>query len=226
VQYRMNKWIANFSSPVFYERQLIAHESVANRRLMFKKAIAARAVQEETLLSKALDPTRPLVFVDVQASGQETGLAASEREPKVSNAEARVLRAIVGELLARGIEQQEIGIIAPYRAQVANIRRHLFSSDIAQGWQGLPSESPLSVDTVDRFQGGERMIIIMSFATSEEPAVESPRREFLINPNRLNVALTRAQRKLILVGNVAALENLPIFSRLITYCRSMNTLIM
>jgi DNA replication ATP-dependent helicase Dna2 len=63
----------------------------------------------------------------------------------------------------------------------------------------------------------------MSFATISEP--EGQRREFLINPNRLNVALTRAQRKLILVGCVPALENLPVFERLITYCRSMNTLI-
>jgi DNA replication ATP-dependent helicase Dna2 len=227
IQYRMNKWIANFSSTVFYDRQLVAHASVANRRLIFKKTQPQRDVEEDAILSKVLDPTRPLVFLDVRASAQETevGALASDTEPKVSNAEARAVRAIVGELLARGIDQQEIGIIAPYRAQVANIRRHLFSSDTSQGWQGLPSESPLSVDTVDRFQGGERTIIIMTFATSEEPAAESPRREFLINPNRLNVALTRAQRKLILVGSVPALENLPIFSRLITYCRSMNTLI-
>ncbi len=226
VQYRMNKWIANFSSTVFYERQLIAHESVANRRLIFKKTTPQRSVTEgDGVFNKLLDPRRPLVFLDVRENKQEAEVRSSETEPKVSNAEARAVRTIVGELLTRGIEPQEIGIIAPYRAQVANIRRHLFSRDREQGWQGLPSESPLSVDTVDRFQGGERMIIIMTFATSEEPPIESPRREFLINPNRLNVALTRAQRKLILVGNVPALENLPIFSRLIAYCRSMNTLI-
>ncbi|HEV2662494.1 MAG TPA: AAA domain-containing protein, partial [Ktedonobacteraceae bacterium] len=64
---------------------------------------------------------------------------------------------------------------------------------------------------------------IMSFATISEP--EGQRREFLTNPNRLNVALTRAQRKLILIGCVPALENLPYFSRLIAYCRSMGTLL-
>ena len=69
----------------------------------------------------------------------------------------------------------------------------------------------MSIDTVDRFQGGERMVIIMSFATSRSPGAESPLHEFLTRPNRLNVALTRAQRKLILVGSVPALEALPYF---------------
>jgi DNA replication ATP-dependent helicase/nuclease Dna2 len=220
-QYRMNQWISNFSSTIFYNRQLVAHKSVAHRRLTFPRpAQLTNRADHTIILDKVLDPTRPLVFVDVGAEAQIEG----DIEPKTSDAEARVVRAIVGALLARGIAEQDIGIIAPYRAQVANIRRHLLSSAIEQGWQGLASNSPLSVDTVDRFQGGERMVIIMSFATSSEPAAASPRREFLVNPNRLNVALTRAQRKLILVGSTSALKNLPIFDRLITYCNSMKTI--
>ena len=163
-----------------------------------------------------ITPELPLVFLDVRDR------EASE-QLKLSNAEARAIRAVVAGLLARGIEAKDIGIIAPYRAQVANIRRHLLSSDASGNWSTLDPDSGLSVDTVDRFQGGERMVIIMSFATTSEPELESQRREFLVNPNRLNVALTRAQRKLILVGSVPALERLPIFGRLITYCRSMNT---
>jgi DNA replication ATP-dependent helicase Dna2 len=162
-----------------------------------------------------------LVFLDVRDELSEQAIV----QGKQSNAEAQVARDIVANLLARGVELQEIGIIAPYRAQVANIRRHLFSADPVYDWQGLPSDAPISVDTVDRFQGGERLVIIISFATTRELSVESQRYTFLTNPNRLNVALTRAQRKLILVGCVPALEHLPMFDRLITYCRSMNTLI-
>jgi len=162
-----------------------------------------------------------LVFLDVRDQFREQAVI----EGKQSNAEAQVVRDIVANLLMRGIGMQEIGIIALYRAQVANIRRHLFSADPVHGWQGLPSDAPISVDTVDRFQGGERLVIIISFATTHEPSVESQRYTFLTNPNRLNVALTRAQRKLILVGWVPALEHLPTFDRLIAYCRSMNTLI-
>jgi DNA replication ATP-dependent helicase Dna2 len=144
---------------------------------------------------------------------------------KQSNAEAQAICAIVAGLQARGVALQDIGIIAPFRAQVANIRRHLFSVETVAGWQALPADAPISVDTVDRFQGGERKVIIMSFATQRLLLAQSPRRDFLTNPHRLNVALTRAQRKLILVGNVPALEDLPIFQRLITYCRSMRTLL-
>jgi DNA replication ATP-dependent helicase Dna2 len=68
-------------------------------------------------------------------------------------------------------------------------------------------------------------VIIMSFATSQTPAVESLLRDFLTNPSRLNVALTRAQRKLIVVGSAPALEGLPYFQRLLSYCRSMGTVI-
>ena len=206
-QYRMNRWISNFSSTLFYEKRLLAHVSVAHRRLHFPNSITLP--DEDVSIAQVIAPQFPLVFLDVRDEEANAQL-------KLSNAEARATRAIVAGLCARGIEAKDIGIIAPYRAQVANIRRHLLSGDAAP-------DSGLSIDTVDRFQGGERSVIIMSFATTHEPELESPRREFLVNAHRLNVALTRAQRKLILVGSVPALEHLPVFERLIAYCRSMNT---
>ncbi len=213
-QYRMNRWISHFSSTVFYEKQLIAHESAANRRL----SIVPTTQQESIAITRAVAPEFPLVFLDVRGE-QENGVL------KASNAEALAVRAVVRGLLARGIQEESIGIIALYRAQVANIRRTLFEDDAASGWIGLHIDTPLSVDTVDRFQGGERSVIILSFATTSEPEINSLRHEFLTNGNRLNVALTRAQHKMILVGCVSALERLPIFDRLITYCRSMKTVI-
>ncbi len=218
-QYRMNRWISNFSSTVFYEKHLEAHESAANRRLSFTRAASENVQwQEPAAIARAITPEFPLVFLDVRDTRNNGAL-------KVSTTEALVVRNVVRGLLQRGIREAEIGIIAPYRAQVATIRRTLFDSDAASDWNGLSLDTALSVDTVDRFQGGERSIIIMSFATTSEPEINSLRREFLTNGNRLNVALTRAQHKLILVGRVSALERLPIFDRLITYCRSMKTVV-
>ena len=214
-QYRMNKWISNFSSTLFYEKKLQADISVADRRLKFASTPQA---QESEAITRAIAPEFPLVFLDVSDSRNDGML-------KASNAEAIVVRDVVKGLLQRGIQEEAIGIIAPYRAQVATIRRVLFENDEESDWSGLSLTTPLSVDTVDRFQGGERSVILMSFATTHEPEINSLRREFLTNANRLNVALTRAQHKLILVGRVSALERLPIFDRLITYCRSMKTVI-
>jgi DNA replication ATP-dependent helicase Dna2 len=215
IQYRMNKWISNFSSTLFYNKSLLADKTVADRRLKFA---STSQEQESAAIIRAIAPEFPLVFLDVADSHNDGML-------KASNAEAIVVRAVVQGLVQRGISEQDIGIIAPYRAQVATIRRVLFEDDEASNWSGLSLNTPLSVDTVDRFQGGERSVILMSFATTNEPELNSLRREFLTNANRLNVALTRAQHKLVLVGRISALERLPIFDRLITYCRSMKTVI-
>ncbi len=131
-QYRMNKWISNFSSTVFYNKQLLAHPAVANRKLVFS-SLKRAAHQGNTAIARAIEPTLPLVFLDVRDESPNAEL-------KISNAEARAVRDVVAGLLAQGIEQRAIGIIAPYRAQVANIRRHLLSSDPTYNWQALPSE--------------------------------------------------------------------------------------
>jgi DNA replication ATP-dependent helicase Dna2 len=220
VQYRMNRWISNFSSKVFYEDRLEAAPAVA-KRVLEVTTHSPGPSHEADVMMQALQPAYPLVFLDVRGGGDTGGSGEAVYEgPKRSNTEARAVRKVVHGLLLRGIQEKDIGIIAPYRAQVANLRRHLFVDDITGNWQALSPHTPMSIDTVDRFQGGERMVIIMSFATSKTP--ESPLREFLTNPHRLNVALTRAQRKLILVGCAPALEPLPYFERLLKYCKSMN----
>ncbi len=211
VQYRMNQYISYFASEVFYKGALKAAPNVANRTLELHRQF----VPEAPWLTRAIQPSRPLVFIDVR--NKTVG------EVKTNEAEARTVRAVVQGLIARGIKEKDIGIIAPFRAQVANLRHHLFTNDSVSGWKALQPDTPMSVDTVDRFQGGERMVIIISFAITQLPIGEL--REFITNPHRLNVALTRAQRKLIVVGCAPALEGLPYFSRLLAYCRSMGTVI-
>ena len=217
MQYRMNRWIANFAARAFYDGDLTTAPTVA-KRVLELSPVQQPSRAETPALQQALQPAYPLVFLDVRGEDIAAG-------PKSSNAEARAVRALVHGLLARGIPLHDIGIIAPFRAQVANIRQHLIGAADVSACQPLSSAAPMSVDTVDRFQGGERMVIIMSFATSQTPDSTSPLREFLTNPQRLIVALTRAQRKLIVVGCAPALERLAYFERLLRYCHSMHTII-
>ncbi|HET9920743.1 MAG TPA: C-terminal helicase domain-containing protein, partial [Ktedonobacteraceae bacterium] len=224
VQYRMNEGICEFASKMFYSGNLVAHPSVAHRVLSGTRG-RDRQLQEAPAITRALLPSLPTVFLRVRNDGN--------MRPKTSDAEARAVRDVVAGLLARGVAEEDIGIIAPYRAQVANLRRYLFNSDEQSNrqnngqssWQGLALTSPLTVDTVDRFQGGERKVMIISFATTSAPEANSQLHNFLTNPNRLNVALTRAQRKLILVGYAPALKTLPVFKHLLLYCKYNDALI-
>jgi len=227
VQYRMNRWISNFSSTVFYDKQLLPDVTVANRQLPERVTPQERRMMllsEPPAITQSLRPDHPLVFLDVRTMSTTDTMDGMSNivdgmrsdGPKVRLSEAMAIRDVVDALRRRGIGAEDIGVIAPYRAQVATIRRILLQrEDVAT----------VMVDTVDRFQGGEREVIVFSFATESEPPVNGLQREFLTNQHRLNVALTRAKSKLILVGSVPALENLTILHRLIAYCRSMKTII-
>lgn len=197
-QYRMHPTICGFPSAAFYDGRLIADgdAQTATLHLALTPGDPAGAV---------LDPARPLVFVDVPA----------DREPggKLSDAQANLIRQLVLALRAGGLAATEIGVIAPYRAQVALIRQRL----AAHG------EREVVVDTVDRFQGGERRAILFSFGGRANDVTPSlARADFLTDPRRLNVALTRAQRKLIIVGDAGWLaDSSPLLHRLIAHCAAL-----
>ncbi len=119
---------------------------------------------------------------------------------RTSMAEARVVRELCAALLAGGVDAGEIGVIAPYRAQVALIRG-LLRED---GLQGIVT------DTVDRFQGSERSVILLSLVGGSGGVGHLLRDE-----RRLNVALTRARHKLILLGHAPDLRADPLYARLL-----------
>lgn len=221
-QYRMHRVISNFPSTVFYNGELVPDVSVASRQLALNEPTPITNTsnnategkinigeQAKPAILQVIHPNSPLVFLNTRD-------ATYTSQQKSSLAEAKAVQDIIEALLRRNVKAEDIGIVAPYRAQVALIRRLL-----AQKFSDELLDSTKLVNTVDRFQGGEREVIIISFATTHIPTEK--RLEFLTDPHRLNVALTRAKTKLILVGNVPALENLPIFSQLLRYCQSMKT---
>ena len=118
----------------------------------------------------------PLAFVPVEA----------REEGRANAAEAEVVVAIVRKLLA-GAPPESIGVISPFRAQVALLRQKLAGTGV-------------TADTVERYQGGERDIVIISFVRSRGTG-------FVFDDRRLNVAITRARRKLILVAHPELFRN-------------------
>ena len=114
-----------------------------------------------------------------------------------SKFEAEIVTNLVSDLAKNGVKLSEIGIVTPYRAQVRTIRRALKNR-----FPKLTKEhfNVLFIDTVDSIQGQERNYIIYSMANSHP--LESMRRlDFFYNPNRLNVAITRAIKKCFVIAN-------------------------
>jgi superfamily I DNA and/or RNA helicase len=111
--------------------------------------------------------------------------------------EAKLVAEIVADLLKNGVQFRDIAIISPYRAQIREIKKAL-NSKIG----GIDTErtKTLFIDTVDRMQGQERDYVIFSLANSH-PLEAKIRLEFFYSPNRLNVAITRAIKKCIVISN-------------------------
>ena len=124
---------------------------------------------------EALSPDKPVVFIHRESSAQSDGSSL------FNDAEVEVCDALVRELLRLGVKPEDIGIITPYRAQ----RKRLASRINVKG---------LEINTVDAFQGREKDVIIFSVTATNNL-------RFASDPHRLNVALTRAKKKLIVVGN-------------------------
>jgi DNA replication ATP-dependent helicase Dna2 len=183
-QYRMHSAIAAWPSEAFYHGALRAHPSVAGRRL----AIAGGG----HAISPIVDPAIPLALVDAgPAAGREVALAARA----------------VHALTALGVPAAEIGVVAPFRATVAAVRRLL---------EDQPQDAGCAVDTVDRFQGGQREVMIVCLGLD---GIGRRGHAFVDDPRRLNVACTRARAKLIVIGDLVVATSLPTLAGLLHHCR-------
>lgn len=178
--FRMCETICDFVSDMFYDRKLKPIKSGCSDKLLCDSPL------------HSFD--NPLVFHDVEDSGEQT-----------SDKEADFIIDTITGFLDRGIDPQDIAVLSPFRAQAACIRRRIGKIE------SIPEEKRALIvsDTVDKLQGQEREIIFYSFtAGAQDYVVEMA--DFLIKPNRLNVAFSRAKSKLIIVGNFAQLRNLDI----------------
>ncbi len=189
VQHRMNSAIMGFSNAEFYDRNLIAHESVENHRLCDLPGVIAEPLTET-----------PVQFIDTAGASYDEELeedTGSRRNLQEATLAVKKVRA----LLAAGVAASQIGVITPYRAQVRLLRERLANVD------------GLEIDSVDGFQGREKEAIVVSFVRSNNEGEIG----FLADTRRTNVALTRARRKLLVIGDSATLANDRFYQRMLTY---------
>ncbi len=111
----------------------------------------------------------------------------------------------VGQLIEAGLPAADIAVIAPYAAQIRWLREHAARQE--------PSLDALEIDTVDGFQGREKEAVVISLVRSNREGEIG----FLADTRRMNVALTRARRKLIVIGDSSTLGGHPFYAALLEY---------
>jgi superfamily I DNA and/or RNA helicase len=201
LQYRMHEQIMAFSSGRFYGGRLQAHPSVRDAGLEAYDAGFA--------------PDLPVEFLDTAGFGF-LEVTIPESRSTANPEEADLLLQRLTQLLqpcdaaAHGQNPLSIGVIAPYRAQI-NVLNDAVEAHPRLG--GLLQQRLLSVGTVDAFQGQERDIIAISLTRSNRLGEIG----FLSDIRRMNVGMTRARRKLLLVGDSSTLGAHPFFKELLSY---------
>ncbi|MEQ9298326.1 MAG: AAA domain-containing protein [Cyclobacteriaceae bacterium] len=191
LQYRMHPDIMDFPSQQFYKGALKADESVLSRGLLTGANVE---------------------FVDTAGCGfdeQVNEQTLSTYNPDEAALMARHMGLLLSENTALlGSEEITIGVIAPYRAQVEYLENNL-EAVVEQ----FDISDRLSVNTVDSFQGQERDIIYISLTRSNDKGEIG----FLKNIKRMNVAMTRAKRKLVIIGDSATLGGNDFFNAMIDH---------
>jgi DNA replication ATP-dependent helicase Dna2 len=182
-QYRMAQHIQAFASQEFYDGRLRpATGEVAGQHVRDLPGVDVGALPDHL--------QDRVAFVDPD------GATVGNTNPTEANAVAET----VESYLDAGVAHEDIGVIAPYRAQVAEISKHL--------------PEGVAVDTVDRFQGSSKAVIVISFVATGE--LDSPIFE---DYRRVNVALTRAKKALVLVGDADALGTDETYGRMVEWAR-------
>ena len=185
--YRMNDGINDFPSRVFYEGRLLPESRTAGGR--FKPVLGGP-------FDALFDPSRPAVLALVDHEGHRIRCLQ----------EARLVAEIVLDRIVRQRgNPDEIAVVSPFRAQL-----RLMRTLIKRGLDAAGVSSPLPViDTVERIQGQEREMVVVSLVASDPDHLAGDAAEFFFSGNRLNVTITRARTKLIIVASPRAFEAFP-----------------
>ncbi len=196
VQYRMHEDIMNFSNKQFYEEKVVADESVKFHTL---KDLGFDNNEVETSFRQITNPEEPLAFINITGSGvkEETD---KDSNSKYNKKEAEIALRLANNFQQGGIEPEDIAVISPYKAQINKINSKI-------------NQEELEVDTIDGFQGREKEVVIISLVRSNSDNEIG----FLKETRRMNVAITRAKRKLVVIGDEVTLNIDPFYQDFIEY---------
>ncbi len=193
MQYRMNEQIMKFSSEWFYHGMVESAPTVSHRGI--------------------LDYDTPMMWIDTaECDGKEEFVG--ENFGRINRAEAELTLQTLQLYLEKIGKQRileesiDVGIISPYRAQVQLLRKELRKREFFRPYRHL-----LTVNTVDGFQGQERDIILISLVRSNDGGDIG----FLRDLRRMNVAITRARMKLIILGSSETMTSHPFYKKLYEY---------
>lgn len=193
MQYRMNEQIMKFSSEWFYHGMVVSAPTVSHRGI--------------------LDYDTPMMWIDTaECDGKEEFVG--ENFGRINRAEAELTLQTLQQYLEKIGKQRildesiDVGIISPYRAQVQLLRKELRKREFFRPYRHL-----LTVNTVDGFQGQERDIILISLVRSNDGGDIG----FLRDLRRMNVAITRARMKLIILGSSETMTSHPFYKKLYEY---------
>ncbi|ONK72257.1 uncharacterized protein A4U43_C04F17470 [Asparagus officinalis] len=193
-QYRMCSAIMELSNTLIYGNRLHCGSSaIANAKLKFSDAASS-----SLWLKQVLNPDKPVIFINTGQSCRSVACIRGEgaKNCKQSKRSLYCLR----ELVKRDIPHDEIGIITPYNSQT-NLIRHLLDASV-------------EINTIDKYQGRDKDCILLSFVrSSENPGAYNS--SLLGDWHRINVSITRAKKKLIMVGSCRTLSKVPLLKLLI-----------
>ncbi len=195
MQYRMNEEIMRFSSDWFYGNQVESAPEVKYRSI--------------------LDLDVPMEW---KREGTGEGLESLEGSSRINKAEAELTLLTLQQYFERIgktrvlNERLDVGVISPYRAQVQYLRSQLRKKEYFKPFRHL-----ISVNTVDGFQGQERDIIVISLVRSNDEGQIG----FLRDLRRMNVAITRARMKLIIIGDPQTMTRHPFYRKLYEYIEAL-----
>ena len=198
IQYRMNSEISAIASKLYYNNKLKTYTKIRNQKITLKN-------NRNFLLNES-----PITFIDT--SNMEY------TEDNISKGccnkyEAKLVLKIVVSLINMNFDSDSIGVITPYKRHKNHIKRLLYKNNLN-----------VETDTIYRFQGRQKDVIILCFCKSREGMLSKFQENFISNQNQLNVSITRSCKKLIIIGDISLLSQSKNIKNLINEISTLNNI--